>query len=31
VHPDRPELLTEILDWYDDVAGAGGVQDPVEK
>jgi GNAT superfamily N-acetyltransferase len=21
VHPDRPELLTEILDWYDDVAG----------
>jgi GNAT superfamily N-acetyltransferase len=20
-HPDRPELLTEILDWYDDVAG----------
>lgn len=21
VHPDRPELLTGILDWYDDVAG----------
>lgn len=21
VHPDRPELLTEILDWCDDVAG----------
>jgi len=21
VHPDRPELLTEILNWYDDVAG----------
>ncbi len=21
VRPDRPELLTEILDWYDDVAG----------
>jgi GNAT superfamily N-acetyltransferase len=21
VHPDRPELLTEILDWYDEVAG----------
>lgn len=21
VHPDRPELLPEILDWYDDVAG----------
>jgi len=21
VHPDRPELLGEILDWYDDVAG----------
>lgn len=21
VHPDRPDLLTEILDWYDDVAG----------
>lgn len=21
VHPDRPELLAEILDWYDDVAG----------
>jgi GNAT superfamily N-acetyltransferase len=21
VHPDRPELLSEILDWYDDVAG----------
>lgn len=20
-HPDRPELLAEILDWYDDVAG----------
>ncbi|WP_437374121.1 GNAT family N-acetyltransferase [Inquilinus limosus] len=20
-HPDRPELLTGILDWYDDVAG----------
>jgi hypothetical protein len=20
VHPDQPELLTEILDWYDDVA-----------
>jgi GNAT superfamily N-acetyltransferase len=20
-HPDRPELLTEILGWYDDVAG----------
>lgn len=20
-HPDRPELLTEILDWYDEVAG----------
>jgi GNAT superfamily N-acetyltransferase len=23
VHPDRSELLTEILDWYDDVAGDG--------
>lgn len=22
VHPDRPELLAEILDWYDDVAGS---------
>ncbi|GAA3566459.1 hypothetical protein GCM10022222_57920 [Amycolatopsis ultiminotia] len=21
VHPDRPELLTAILDWYDEVAG----------
>jgi GNAT superfamily N-acetyltransferase len=21
VHPDRPDLLTGILDWYDDVAG----------
>ncbi|MFE0755663.1 GNAT family N-acetyltransferase [Inquilinus sp. NPDC058860] len=21
-HPDRPELLAEILDWYDEVAGA---------
>jgi len=21
VHPDRPQLLTEILDWYDEVAG----------
>ena len=21
VHPDRPELLAEILEWYDDVAG----------
>jgi GNAT superfamily N-acetyltransferase len=21
VHPDRPQLLAEILDWYDDVAG----------
>jgi GNAT superfamily N-acetyltransferase len=21
VHPDQPELLTGILDWYDDVAG----------
>lgn len=21
VHPDRPELLTEILTWYDEVAG----------
>jgi GNAT superfamily N-acetyltransferase len=21
VHPDEPELLTEILDWYDEVAG----------
>lgn len=21
VHPDRPELLSEILDWYDEVAG----------
>lgn len=21
VHPDRPELLNEILDWYDDAAG----------
>ncbi|WP_027940812.1 GNAT family N-acetyltransferase [Amycolatopsis taiwanensis] len=21
VHPDRPELLTEILDWYDETAG----------
>lgn len=20
-HPDRPELMSEILDWYDDVAG----------
>jgi ribosomal protein S18 acetylase RimI-like enzyme len=22
VHPGRPELLSELLDWYDDVAGA---------